>query len=170
MALIATLRIQNRLAGKDLGRFERPPLPMASDGWLDGEPLTGEDLRGQVVLIHFWAFECWNCYRSFPWLNGLRGEIVDPAFRIIGVHTPEFEREKDREAVRERARHFGLEHAIVQDKDHRFWRAMGNRYWPAWYVVDRTGTVRSVFIGETHAGDPQAKRIAATIRELLAER
>ena len=40
------------------------------DEWLNSDPLTLEDLKGKVVLVDFWTFDCWNCYRSFPWLRG----------------------------------------------------------------------------------------------------
>lgn len=172
LALLVTLLVQNRLAGSVLApadRFALPPLPSDPGAWINSSPLSRAELAGEVVLLHFWAFECWNCYRSFPWLNGLGDEIDDPDFRIVGVHTPEFEREKERTAVIARARHFELEHPVLLDNDYAYWRAMGNRFWPAWYLVDRSGTVRSVFVGETHAGDPQARRIADEVRSLLAE-
>lgn len=38
----------------------------APDDWLNSPPLTLESLRGKVVLLDFWTFACWNCYRSFP--------------------------------------------------------------------------------------------------------
>jgi len=112
---------------------------------------------------------CWNCYRSFPWLTGLEQRLKDRDFRVIGVHTPEFEAEKDRTRIAERADHFGLHHPIMVDNDHAYWKAMGNRYWPAYYLIDRQGRVRHYFVGETHAGDERAVEIEARIRELLAE-
>lgn len=137
--------------------------------WLNSPPLAWSDLRGQVVLLDFWTFMCWNCYRSFPWLTGLEERLKDRDFRVIGVHTPEFEAERDRTRIAERADHFGLHHPIMVDNDHAYWKAMGNRYWPAYYLIDRQGRVRHYFVGETHAGDERAVEIEARIRELLAE-
>ena len=34
--------------------------------WINGGPLTMEELRGQVVLIYFWTYTCINCIRTFP--------------------------------------------------------------------------------------------------------
>lgn len=137
--------------------------------WINSPPLEMADLRGQVVLVDFWAFMCWNCYRSFPWLNDLEKRLDDEPFRVIGVHAPEFDAERNRESVRAKARAFGLTHPIMIDNDHSYWRAMNNRFWPTYYLIGKQGRVRDRFIGETHVGDPQARRIEARIRELLAE-
>ena len=58
--------------------------------WINSAPLTLTDLRGQVVLLDFWTFDCWNCYRSFPWVKSVEKRFADQAFAAIGVHTPEF--------------------------------------------------------------------------------
>jgi hypothetical protein len=46
---------------------------------------------------------------------------------------------------------------------------MSNRYWPAYYLIDKQGKIRALYIGETHEGDKRAKAIEANIRELIAE-
>ena len=150
-----------------------PPAPAFTHdekhNWINSEPLNWQALRGQVVLLDFWTFMCWNCYRSFPWLTSMEAELADQDFTVIGVHTPEFESEKDRARIKERAEHFGLHHPIMVDNDMSYWNAMSNRYWPAYFLIDKKGRVRYFFAGETHAGEPQAKAIEARIRELLAE-
>jgi hypothetical protein len=55
------------------------------------------------------------------------------------------------------------------DNDFAYWRALGNRYWPAFYVVDKQGRIRARYIGETHQGSRQAKLIEQQIRDLLVE-
>lgn len=137
--------------------------------WLNSAPLTWEGLRGKVVLMDFWTFECWNCYRSFPWMNDLEARLQPLGLQVIGVHTPEFEHEKVRENVAAKAAEFGLRHPIMLDNDFSYWRAMNNRYWPAFYLVDRQGRIRAAFYGETHAGDRRARRIEQLARQLLAE-
>ncbi len=140
-----------------------------SSDWINSDPLRVADLRGKVVLVDFWTFECWNCYRSFPWLNELEARLADADFQVIGVHSPEFERERDRAQVAEKVREFGLRHPVMIDNDFSYWRALGNRYWPTFYLVDKEGRIRAHYIGETHAGSRQAKAIERRIRELLAE-
>ena len=86
---------------------------------------------------------------------------------MVGIHTPEFEHEKIREDIVAKTREFGLHHPVMIDNDSSYWKAMHNRYWPSYYLLDKQGQVRAVFVGETHAEDEQAKRIEKTIRLLL---
>ena len=55
------------------------------EAWLGSKPLSMADLRGKVVLVDFWTFTCWNCYRSFPWLNALEEKFVGKNFQVIVV-------------------------------------------------------------------------------------
>ena len=137
--------------------------------WINSRPLSVEELSGQVLLIDFWTFDCWNCYRSFPWLISLEERLTDRPFLVLGVHTPEFEHERDRARIKEKTEAFGLRHAVMIDNDFSYWNAMGTRYWPTYYLVDKRGSVRSMFIGETHAGSSQARSIEQMVETLLAE-
>ncbi len=141
----------------------------APDEWINSPPLTLAGLRGNVVLIDFWTFGCWNCYRSFPWLKALEAAYESRGLRVIGVHTPEFDHEKIRSSVVEKTAEFGLRHPVMMDNDFSYWRAMNNRFWPAFYLIDKRGFVRSVFFGETHSGDARARRIEKAVERLLGE-
>jgi len=116
-----------------------------------------------------WTYGCWNCYNSFPWLRGVEEKFADQDFTVIGIHTPEFEREKDPKNVAERIEHFELHHPVMMDNDKAYWYALRNRYWPAYYIVDKKGNIRDAFIGETHEGDRRAKKIEKVIAKLLKE-
>lgn len=137
--------------------------------WINSPPLRLAALRGQVVLIDFWTFDCWNCYRSFPWLHALERRLAHEPFVVIGVHTPEFDHERDRKRIIDKAREFELHHPIMIDNDYSYWKAVGNRYWPAFYVIDRDGALRGRFYGETKAGERRARTIEGLVRELLTE-
>lgn len=137
--------------------------------WFNSEPLQVGKLRGKVVLIDVWTFGCWNCYRSFPWLNGLEAEFAEQDFQVIGIHSPEFEHEHDPAQVAAKIREFDLAHPVMMDNDFSYWRALDNRYWPAYYLVDKQGNIRYLHVGETHAGDKRARRIEEQIRALLVE-
>ncbi len=153
--------------------LEQRPLPAFTTGdpahWFNSSPLTTQELKGKVLLIDVWTFDCWNCYRSFPWLKMLETDLADQAFQVIGVHSPEFDHERDPERVRAKIREFGLQHPVMMDNDFAYWQALGNRYWPAFYLVDKQGIIRYLHVGETHAGDARARRIEEQIRALLAE-
>jgi thiol-disulfide isomerase/thioredoxin len=137
--------------------------------WLNSSPLTLDALHGKVVLVDFWAFECWNCYRSFPWLKAMEARLEPSGLQIIGAHAPEFDREKVRSNVEAKVHEFGLMHPVMIDNDYSYWHAMGNRFWPAYYIIDKQGRVRAIFVGETHEGEAQAVEIETFIRKLLAE-
>ena len=160
-------------AGAAEGDSSAPPLPefthKAKSHWINSQPLSVKDLRGSVVLVDVWAFDCWNCYRSFPWLNAVAKRYADDGLRVIGVHSPEFRHEHKRANVVAKVAEFELDHPVMMDNDFSYWKALGNRYWPTFYLADRRGRVRGVFIGETHAGDPRAKDVEAAIEALLAE-
>ena len=137
--------------------------------WINSKPLMVSDLRGKVVLIDVWTYGCWNCYNSFPWLRSVEEKFADQDFTVIGIHTPEFDHEKDRENVVKNVAKFELHHPVMMDNDFAYWRALRNRYWPAYYIVDKQGNIRKGFIGETHAGDRRAKKIEKLIAKLLKE-
>ncbi len=150
-----------------------PPAPAftqtAAEGWLNSPALSWNELRGSVTLVEFWTFACWNCYRSIPWLQTLEPRYGRRGFRIVSVHTPEFERERVRANVESKSRELGVNYPVMLDNDYRYWNAMNNHYWPAFYLVDRQGRVRASFAGETHAGAGNAVAMESAIEALLAE-
>lgn len=154
--------------------FEQPkPAPQFTQShpseWINSAPLSIESFRGKVVLLDIWTYACWNCYRSFPWLNSLEEKYQDKGLQVIGIHTPEFEHERNYDNVVAKAKEFKLHHPIMLDNDFAYWNALNNQYWPAYYLIDKQGKIRHLFIGETHQGDSRAKKIERAISELLSE-
>lgn len=139
------------------------------DQWINSAPLKLADFRGKVVLLDFWTFDCYNCYRSIPWLNGVEDKYRDAGLQVIGIHTPEFAHEKVAANVLAKVQEFDIKHPVMLDNDFQYWNAMGNRYWPAWYLIDQQGRVRAVHVGETHANTAGSRKIEADIELLLAE-
>ena len=137
--------------------------------WINSDPLKIDDLKGKVVLVDIWTYGCWNCYRSIPWLNSLEEKFGDDKFTIVGIHTPEFDHETERENIIAKCEEFKVTHPVMMDNDFAYWKALGNRYWPTFYVADKAGVVQGVFIGETHEGDQRAKQVEKLIEKLLAE-
>jgi thiol-disulfide isomerase/thioredoxin len=130
--------------------------------WINSEPISLEELRGNVVLVDFWTYTCVNCIRTFPYLKDWQRKYSGKGLVIVGVHAPEFEFEKITENVSARAREFGLEYPIAQDNDFATWRAYDNRFWPAKYLIDKEGVVRY-----THFGEGQYLETEDKIRDLL---
>ncbi|MDA1129069.1 MAG: redoxin domain-containing protein [Chloroflexi bacterium] len=134
------------------------------DAWINGGPLTMEELRGQVVLIDFWTYTCINCIRTFPFLKQWHSRYADDGLVIVGVHTPEFEFEKTYENVVQATQNEALVWPMAQDNDFVTWRSYSNRFWPAKYLIDKDGVVRY-----THFGEGGYAETEDVIRELLAE-
>ena len=99
----------------------------------------------------------------------MEAEFKGQDFITIKIHSPEFGWEKDRSNVIRAARQFGLESPIYLDNDFAFWDALDNHYWPAFYLVDKRGTIRERSAGEMHAGEEPAEGFRRAIRALLKE-
>ena len=138
--------------------------PVGIDAWINTEPLTLEQLRGKVALVDFWTYTCVNCIRTFPYLKLWHSRYADDGLVILGIHTPEFEFEKDYGNVLEATRENGILWPVAQDNDFETWRAYENRYWPAKYLIDQDGVIRY-----THFGEGKYAETEEEIRKLLAE-
>jgi thiol-disulfide isomerase/thioredoxin len=112
------------------------------------EPLTMQQLRGKVVLIDFWTYSCINCIRTFPYLKDWDAKYKDKGLVIVGVHTPEFEFEKNPDNVKDAVKRFELPYPIAIDSDFKTWLNFNNRYWPAHYLIDQEGIIRGFQFGE----------------------
>ena len=132
--------------------------------WINSEPLTMSILRGKVVLVDFWTYTCINCIRTLPYLKSWHEKYKDKGLVIVGVHTPEFEFEKETDNVKKAAADFGLTYPIMQDNDYKTWRSYANRYWPAKYLIDKNGKIRY-----THFGEGEYDETETMIQRLLKE-
>ena len=138
--------------------------------WINSRPLTLENLRGQVVLVEFWTYGCSNCRNTMPWLKAAHARYRDQGFVVVSVHTPEFEEERDAGNVRAAVKRLGIEYPVMLDNDFSYWKAFNNRYWPAFYLIDRQGRVQARAFGELHAGTARGDDFEKTIQSLLAEK
>lgn len=132
--------------------------------WLNSPPLTREGLRGKVVLVDFWTYSCINCLRALPYVHAWADKYGKRGLVVIGVHTPEFAFEKDIGNVTRAMRDLRIGYPVAIDNDFAIWRSFGNRHWPAHYLIDATGRIRHVQVGE---GDYD--RTEREIQALLAE-
>ena len=130
----------------------------------NGAPLTLRSLRGRVVLLDFWTYSCINCIRTLPTLKAWDSRYRGEGLRIIGLHAPEFPFERDAGNVERAIARNGLRYAVAQDNDFTNWRAYGNQYWPAKYLIDARGRVRYA-----HFGEGEYDATEGAIRSLLAE-
>lgn len=136
--------------------------------WLNSRPLRLSQLRGKVVLVEFWAFECVNCRRTQPWLHAIQQRYADKDFVIVSVHTPELPEERSIANVRKAVAEQRITNPVMVDDDYSYWNAMKNQYWPAFYVIDKRGRIAARAIGEMHVGQARAAELERAIEEQLA--
>jgi thiol-disulfide isomerase/thioredoxin len=119
--------------------------------WLNtpgGKPLPLSALRGKVILVDFWTYSCINCQRTLPHVEAWYREYAKDGFVVVGVHTPEFAFEHVVSNVRAQAAALGVRYPVAIDDNYATWNAYSNQYWPADYLIDAQGDVRSVHFGE----------------------
>jgi cytochrome c biogenesis protein CcdA/thiol-disulfide isomerase/thioredoxin len=142
----------------------RAPEPVGITEWINSGPLTLQQLRGQVVLVHFWTFACINCIHVQPHVKAWYDRYHDAGFTVLGIHTPELSFEREIANVRDAVQQDGVRFPVAFDPKYATWSAYNNGYWPAFYYVDKQGQIRYTHIGEgDYAGQEQA------IRQLLLE-
>jgi cytochrome c biogenesis protein CcdA/thiol-disulfide isomerase/thioredoxin len=132
--------------------------------WFNSPPLTRDQLKGHVVLVDFWTYSCINCLRTLPYLRAWADRYKNDGLIVLGVHTPEFPFEKDPDNVRRALAELKIAYPVALDNDYVLWKAFGNQYWPADYLVDATGRIRYHHFGEGKYDETENQ-----IQELLKE-
>jgi thiol-disulfide isomerase/thioredoxin len=160
---------KNKFTNIDKSQFQKAPDLTQISGYLNtpnnNQPIHLANYKGKVVLIDFWTYSCINCIRTIPYLNDWYSKYADKGFVIIGVHSPEFEFEKNYDNVKTAVQKFGIMYPVVLDNNLGTWNAYGNQYWPRHYLIDAQGYIREDYIGE--GGYAETEK---TIQSLLAER
>jgi thiol-disulfide isomerase/thioredoxin len=142
MSIFGIRRNQRLPAEGDLPGFD------GATGWLNSEPLSPAELRGQVVLVDFWTLTCINWLRTEPYVRAWSRAYRGDGLVVIGVHTPEFSFEHELELVRRATIDREIDYPVALDNDYAVWRAFDNNYWPALYFVDQDGVIRNHHFGE----------------------
>jgi thiol-disulfide isomerase/thioredoxin len=160
---------KNKFTNIDKSQFQKAPDLTQISGYLNtpnnNQPIHLANYKGKVVLIDFWTYSCINCIRTIPYLNDWYSKYADKGFVIIGVHSPEFEFEKNYDNVKTAVQKFGIMYPVVLDNNLGTWNAYGNQYWPRHYLIDAQGYIR-----EDHIGEGGYAETEKTIQSLLAER
>jgi thiol-disulfide isomerase/thioredoxin len=136
--------------------------------WLNtpgGKALSLAGLRGRVVLVDFWTYSCINCLRTLPHLKAWDRAYRKAGLTIVGVHSPEFAFERVPANVRSAVKRLGVRYPVALDNDFATWRAYSNDYWPAHYLIDKSGRIR-----DEHYGEGAYAETESAIRRLLGEK
>ncbi|MCQ4444847.1 cytochrome c biogenesis protein/redoxin [Enterobacter cloacae] len=133
-------------------------------GWINSDSVTSESLRGKVVLIDFWTWDCINCQHTLPHVRDWATKYQSQGLVVIGVHTPEYPWEKPLSSVKNAVNKWQLPYRVVTDNNYQIWNAFGNQYWPAHYYFDAKGQLRYTSFGEGNY-EQQEKVIQQLLKE-----
>src|SRR5918997_3665607 len=103
----------------------------------DGRRVRLEDLRGQVVVLDFWATYCPPCREEIPHLVKLQKEFGPKGLKVIGLNVGG---EDDRPKVPEFVRLYGIQYQLAEPDDEttRLFLAADDSI-PQTFVLDRRG-------------------------------
>lgn len=160
----ATSSAQQPEPSSDLPDLGAAP-ELTNTTWLNVDaPLRLANLRGKVVLLEMWTFDCINCQHVLPALKGWYSQYADQGLVIIGNHYPEFSDEADLNNLKATVAKNGILYPVAQDNDGATWTAYKNEYWPTMYLIDKRGHLRYIHIGEGAYDETEA-----AIQNLLNE-
>jgi thiol-disulfide isomerase/thioredoxin len=132
--------------------------------WLNGPPLTPEELRGKVVVVNFWTYTCINWLRQLPYVRAWSQKYAGHGLVVVGVHTPEFGFEGDPANVSRAVEAMNIHYPVAVDSNYTVWDAFANYAWPALYIVDAQGRIR-----RRHLGEGEYQETETAIQALLTD-
>ncbi|WP_223516121.1 cytochrome c biogenesis protein DipZ [Pseudomonas sp. GL-B-19] len=135
--------------------------------WLNSPALTNDSLKGKVVLVDFWTYDCINCQHTLPYVKDWAKKYEKDGLVVIGVHTPEYGFERIIDNVKDQVKKLGITYPVAIDNNYAIWRNFDNQYWPAHYLIDAKGQVRYTHFGEG-SYDTQEKVIQQLLEEAKA--
>ncbi|WP_277761633.1 cytochrome c biogenesis protein DipZ [Pseudomonas sp. A34-9] len=132
--------------------------------WLNSPELNADSLRGKVVLVDFWTYDCINCQHTLPYVKDWAQKYEKDGLVVIGVHTPEYGYERIIDNVKDQVKKLGITYPVAIDNNYAIWRNFDNQYWPAHYLIDARGQVRY-----SHFGEGRYETQEQMIQQLLKE-
>jgi len=149
------------------GRIPSPRQGFSAPGFtleeLEGEVVSLSDLRGQVVVINFWASWCPPCREEMPALERVYREIRSEGVELLAVNTTYQDSLTEARSFVER---YDLTFPILVDAEGEAARRYQLRALPSTFFVDADGVIRKVVIG----GPMSEATIRTAVAELLDER
>jgi thiol-disulfide isomerase/thioredoxin len=150
----------------DKSKFKKAPYLVGIAHYLNTTPeQLASEMEDKVILYDIWTYSCINCIRTLPYITAWNDKYSDEGLLIIGIHSPEFEFEKDKENVELAIAKHGIVYPVVMDNDWETWKAFENNYWPRKYIADHEGYIRY-----DHIGEGAYQETEKIIQQLLEER
>lgn len=118
------------------------PVPELALTDLNGQSVSLENLRGQVVLVNNWATWCPPCRAEMPELEAYYLAHKNEGFTLVGINAGD-----EPDQVLEFIREYDLTFPMWLDPTGLALHAFRNNALPSSYVIDQTGRVRMVWTG-----------------------
>jgi thiol-disulfide isomerase/thioredoxin len=147
---------EDAFVGQKAPEFKKLPV------WLNSAPLTLESLRGKVVLLQFWAFDCPFCAEATPRVIEWHQKYAKDGLVVVAVHTPRLDYEKDEAKIREALKKKGIQYAVPVDNKYDIWSDYLCNVWPSHFVIDQQGVIQL-----SHSGVGRYEDTEKTIQKLL---
>ena len=145
------------------GEVRAPDFPAELD-WLNSDhPLHLNELRGHLVILHFWTFCCINCIHALDQLHQIAAAFPD-TLTIVSIHSPKFPREQFTNSVRDAVLRYGIDHPVVNDRSMYLWKQYAISSWPTLVFIDPESRVIS-----KHEGEIVPEQAIAQIKPMLDE-
>lgn len=129
---------------------------------LDGGQMTLSDLRGQVVLVNFWASWCPPCRAEMPAIERVYRSYKDLGLEVLAVNTTN---QDDVASAAAFVQELGLSFPIPLDHTGAVSASYNLRGLPSSYFIDEQGVIRSVVVG----GPMSEALVQSKVEELLRE-
>ena len=150
----------------DKSKLQKVPSILDATEYINISPNElAKTLEGKIVLYDIWTYSCINCIRTLPYITAWDEKYRNEGLMIVGIHTPEFEFEKNKDNVMAAVQKFDINYPVVLDNEKEIWSAFQNQYWPRKYIADHDGYIRY-----DHIGEGAYKETEKVIQQLLQER
>ena len=157
-----------QLVAADKAAGDQPAIEIANPAGFINAPagFTLSSIIGKkVILLDFWTYSCINCVRTIPYLDAWYQKYASSGLEIVGIHTPEFDFEKNLTNVQNAVAEYGIHYPVILDSNYGTWNAYNNLYWPHEYLIDMAG-----YIVHDQVGEGSYPETEGEIQKLLAQR
>ena len=144
---------------------QKAPELKAGEAWINSQPLKLEQLRGKVVLIDFWAFDCPFCAQAMPHIKEMYEKYGKDGLVVIGVHVPRIDYEKEIPKIKDAVAKIGIKYPVVVDNKYQIWSDYLCNTWPSHFIVDQEGVIQL-----SHSGTERYEDTEKVIQRLLAKK
>ena len=127
--------------------------------------MTLQSLRGKVVLLQFWSYDCPFCAEATPHVIDWNEKYAKNGLVVLAVHVPRVDAEKNETRVRDAVRKKGIKYAVVIDNKYDIWTDYLCNVWPSHFVIDQNGVIQL-----SHSGVGRYEDTEKVIQRLLAKK